>query len=315
MRPQKILILATGGTLAGTSGPAADPVDYTAAQLGIDSLVARIPALAGLPLEPQQLAQIDSKDMDVPTWRALLLGVRQALADPQVHGVVITHGTDTAEETAWLLQTLLAPAKPVVLACAMRPADALLSDGPQNLVDAIAVARAPQARGVMLVCAGVVHGAAEVTKAHTFRLDAFSSGDVGPLGQIEAGRLRMGRDWPAGRMESAETVIEKIAAGEPWPPVEIVTSHAGASGALVRALVAQAGVRGLVVAATGNGTVHQALAEALAEARQAGVTVWRTSRCAQGQVLALPGDDFPAFKGSAVKARISLQLALLASAP
>ena len=123
----------------------------------------------------------------------MLQRVEACLTDPEVRGVVVTHGTDTLEETAFLLQAVLAPAKPVVLTCAMRPSTALVPDGPQNLVDAMQVASEPGARGVVAVCAGQVHSARLVQKVHTYRTDAFDSGDAGPLGLVEAGRLMQRR--------------------------------------------------------------------------------------------------------------------------
>ncbi len=131
----KIVVLATGGTLAGTAADPGDNIGYRAAQLGIDQLLEAIPALRGLPVQAEQVAQIDSKDMSFEIWRALALRCRHWLAQVDVAGLVITHGTDTLEETAFFLQSVLAPAKPVVLTAAMRPATALLADGPQNIVD------------------------------------------------------------------------------------------------------------------------------------------------------------------------------------
>ena len=143
------------------------------------------------------MAQVDSKDMSFEIWRQLALRCDHWLAQEDVGGVVITHGTDTLEETAYFLHAVLAPRKkPVVLTCAMRPATAFMPDGPQNLLDAIAVASAPGARGVVAVCAGVIHSALDVAKRHTYRLDAFSSGDAGPVGYVEEGQLRLLRDWP-----------------------------------------------------------------------------------------------------------------------
>jgi L-asparaginase len=226
---------------------------------------------------------------------------------------VITHGTDTLEETAFFLQAVLAPSKPVVLTCAMRPATALLPDGPQNLVDAVAVAAWAGARGVVAVCAGTIHAARDVAKRHTYRLDAFGSGDAGPVGYVEEGRLRLLREWPGDRGEGGDrsALLGKFTGCKRWPRVEIVTSHAGAGAAVVEALLAQ-GVDGLVVAGTGNGSVHGELEAALLRARAAGVKVVRATRCAQGEVLARPGDALPHSAGlSPVKARIALLLALL----
>ena len=305
----KIVILATGGTIAGSSPVAGDNLGYTAAQLGIEDLLGSISALKGLPLVAEQVAQIDSKDMTFAVWRDLALRCSHWLAQADVAGLVITHGTDTLEETAFFLQSVLAPAKPVVLTCAMRPATALAFDGPQNLLDAIAVASCAPARGVVAVCAGTIHGAADVAKQHPYRLDAFGSGDAGPIGYVEEGRLRLLRDWPAGAARAP--LLEKIHRITCWPRVEIVVSHAGAGGALVDALVAQ-GVGGIVAAATGNGTLHCALREALLRAQAAGIRVRRATRCLQGSLVELPGDPLPGSGSlSPVKARIALMLDLI----
>ena len=197
--PGTVVILGTGGTIAGTAASATDNVGYSAAQRSVADLLQAVPALAGTHLEAEQLAQLDSKDMDASTWQHLARRVAHHLARPGVVGVVVTHGTDTLEETAWLLQRVLAPHKPVVLVAAMRPATAMAADGPQNLLDAVTVARTPGARGVLAVLAGQVHGAAEVRKVHTYRLDAFGSGDAGPLAVVEQGRVRRFRDWPSGQ--------------------------------------------------------------------------------------------------------------------
>ena len=298
-----VAVLATGGTIAGTAASATDNIGYSAAQLGVAQLVAAVPALREVPLDTEQVAQLDSKDMAFEVWAALAARVAHHLAQPEIAGVVITHGTDTLEETAYLLQRLLAPAKPVVLAAAMRPATALLCDGPQNLLDAVTLAREPGARGVMAVLAGSVHSALDVRKVHSYRVDAFDSGDAGPLARMEEGRVRRLREWPAG------TPLGLAALGSgPWPWVEIVTSHAGARADAVRALVA-AGVQGLVVAGTGNGSLHHALESALLEAQASGVTVWRSTRCLDGPVQMKPGDRLPsAGTLTPVQARIELML-------
>jgi L-asparaginase len=304
---RKIVVLGTGGTIAGRAASAADNVGYRAAQLGVEQLLQGLPGLAGVQLQSEQVAQVDSKDMDFAVWVALAQRCAHWLAQEEVAGVVVTHGTDTMEETAFFLQAVLAPAKPVVLTGAMRPATSTLADGPQNLADALAVAATPGAQGVCVVFAGAVHGAQDVAKVYNYRLDAFSSGDAGPLGYVEEGRLRQLRAWPAGSPLRSAASLPSPA---DWPRVDIVWNHAGATGAAVRALAAD-GVRGLVVAGTGNGTLHHALEHALLQAQQAGVAVRRTTRCAQGSVIATANDKLPAVAESAVKARIALILELM----
>lgn len=311
---KKIVVLGTGGTIAGTSAHLGDNIGYTAAQVGVDQLLADIPGLSSLvngALVTEQVAQVDSKDMDFAVWRALALRCAHHLQDPDVDAIVITHGTDTLEETAWLLHQVLDARKPVVLTCAMRPATALAPDGPQNMLDAVAVALTPGACGVLIVAAGEIHGAKHVQKVHPYRVQAFSSGDAGPVGWVEEGKARLVRNWPVAPVGKSLIAIEKIADTHQWPQVEIVMSHAGASGSVVDALVRER-VHGIVVACTGNGTIHHALESALLRAQEAGVRVVRSTRCPEGQVLPKPGDLLPDANGlSPVKARVSLLLELL----
>ena len=303
----KIVILGTGGTIAGTATDPNDNVGYTAGQRKVADLLAAVPALVGADLEAEQVAQLDSKDMDYLTWQRLAQRVAHHVARPEVGGVVITHGTDTLEESAWFLHRVLAPAKPVVLVAAMRPATALAADGPQNLLDAVAVARTPGASGVLAVLAGRVHVAGDLRKVRPYRLDAFDSGDAGVLGVVEEGTLRRFRDWPTGSPLGLACVGSDTAR---WPWVEIVVSHAGVRGDAVRALCA-AGVKGLVVAATGNGTIHQSLQVALDEALQSGIPVWRCTRCNGGVLVG--ADVGPAAAMSPWQARTELLLTLLAA--
>jgi len=277
----KVVILGTGGTIAGTAASATDAVGYTAAQLGVAQLVAAVPALAGAGVESEQVAQLDSKDMDWATWQRLAQRAAHHLARPEVQGVVVTHGTDTLEETAYFLHRVLAPAKPLVLTAAMRPATALAADGPRNLLDAVTVARDAAAEGVLVAIAGRVWAGAEVRKVHTYRLDAFDAGDAGALAAVEEGHLRWWRDVPRAKALGLAHVARDAAQ---WPRVEVVFNHAGAGALVVDALVAQR-VAGIVVAGTGNGTLHHALEAALLRARAAGVNVLRSSRCAAGPVI------------------------------
>jgi L-asparaginase len=306
----KIVVLGTGGTLAGTASDPGDNVGYRAGQIGIAALVERIPALAGMALQTEQVAQIDSKDMGHAVWRRLATRVAHHIELADVAGVVITHGTDTLEETAYLLQRVLAPHKPVVLTAAMRPASALLSDGPQNLLDAVRVAGHPGARGVVAVLAGRIHSALDVRKIHTYRVDAFGSGDAGALGAIQEGLLTLWRPWPNG-----EALGLPVLAREKPPRVAIVTSHADADGSVVDALRAH-GIDGIVVAGTGNGTLHHGLEQALLRAREeGGVQVLRCSRVADGAVVPTTRDAFESAGAlTPAQARVELLLRLLRAA-
>jgi L-asparaginase len=316
MASKKWVFLGTGGTIAGAAASADDNVGYTAAQVGIETLLAGVPGLAAADVVCEQVAQVDSKDMDFAIWAALAARVAHWVADETVQAVVLTHGTDTLEETAFFLHQLLRPRKPVVLTCAMRPATARTPDGPQNLLDAVAVAQDPQATGVLVVCAGTVHGAVDVQKVHTYRLDAFDSGDAGPVAYVEESRLRWLRQPEIAGGVAAEA-LRRIVQGAVWPRVEIVMSHAGAGVAVVDALLAPSQqalpLAGLVVAATGNGTVHWQLEAALRKAQAGGVRVLRATRCHGGQVLSGPAPAALPHAGglSPVKARIQLMLELL----
>jgi L-asparaginase len=195
----------------------------------------------------------------------------------------------------------------------MRPASSLSPDGPQNLLDAVAVALTPGAQGVVAVCAGIVHCALDVQKSHTYRTDAFSSGDSGPLACVEEGALRLLRNWPLVTVNQAQVAINTIVN---WPRVEIVMNYAGGCGVVVDALLQPvpgvSPLRGLVVAATGNGTMHQDLEAALRRALQAGVRVVRSTRCAQGRVLTAQHAEFADSNGlSPVKARVALMLEMM----
>lgn len=306
-----VVVLATGGTIAGAASDASDNVGYVAGTIEIARLLEAVPMLAGQPLEAEQVAQIDSKDMGPAVWSVVSARIAFQLARPEVCGVVVTHGTDTLEETAWLLQRVHAPAKPVVLTAAMRPSTALLRDGPQNLLDAVRLARWPGARGVVAVLAGSVYRPDGLRKAETYRTDAFDAGDEGPLGRLEEGRLRRLRDWPDG----AGLAIDLPPQADAWPWVEIVPSHAGAQGRTVD-LLCDAGVQGLVVAGTGNGTIHRSLDDALRRAAARGVEVLRTTRCARGVIVGEAAGDWPdAGNLTPQQARVELSLRLMAGLP
>lgn len=326
---KKVVFLGMGGTIAGRSANADDGVGYRAGEVGVAALLAGVPALAlvlaGHEVCTEQVAQIDSKNMAWSHWARLAERVSQLLADPLVRSVVVTHGTDTLEETAYFLSCVvpapLLQAKPVVMTCAMRPATALVPDGPQNLLDAAAVALDARAHGVLVLCAGRVHAALHVQKVHPYHVDAFDSGEAGALAEVEEGRVR----WLAPCPDAPAPVLPPnvwqawLERPADWPRVEIVMSYAGASAAVVQALCASGvgpSVRGLVVAGTGNGTVHAELEQALLQAQSDGVCVVRTSRCAYGRVVlarVAEPQTLRALPLSAVKARIAVMLELMAA--
>jgi L-asparaginase len=306
-----IVILATGGTIAGVAPEGAQDTAYTAGVLGVETLIAAVPQLAShARISTEQVANIDSKDMSTALWWVLAARVRHWLAQADIDACVITHGTDTLEETAYFLHLTHASAKPIVMTAAMRPASSAEADGPRNLLDAVRVAADSQAqgRGVMCVLHGRVHAAQHVRKMHTVAIDAFSSGDVKPLAIL--------RDFSVEWTHSAETAsaygefADAMGPACELPLVPVVLSHAQADGIAVQAYV-QAGAKGIVVAGTGNGTIHHVLEAALTHAQAQGVRVVRASRVPVGEVPAMGGRAFEASgELSPYKARVRLMLEL-----
>jgi L-asparaginase len=326
---EKLVFLGMGGTIAGTAQTAGDNVGYTAAQVAVQALLQTVPGLQNIlgsrVAQAEQVCQIDSKDLVPSDWAALLDRLTHWLTMPEVVGVVVTHGTDTLEETAYFLSRTLPQElllnKPVVLTCAMRPASSLAPDGPANMADAAAVALSDGARGVLVVCAGKIHTAGHVQKVHPYRIDAFDSGEAGPMGLVEEGRVRLLAEFPTLEVGQKWVNVARLEAVG-CPRVELLFSHAGAKGSLVRALLkadaAESPLRGIVIAGTGNGTIHKDMETALIEAQALGVRVVRASRCAYGQVV---GDSpnarsggFASYRLSAVKARIALMLDIASQA-
>jgi len=316
----RIAILATGGTIAG-AGPSRVSGKYEAARKPVDELIAAVPEIAKIAdVFGEQVAQVGSQAMTDAIWLALVRRVGALLARKDVHGVVITHGTDTLEETAYFLHLAAQrKGKPVVLVGAQRAPTALSPDGPMNLYNAVAVAAADHAdradRGVLVVMNDRIHGARGVTKAHTTNVDAFVSPDAGPVGEVLGGEVRFHgtpsqRDGASGALRPGQR--------KALPRVEIVYGHANHQPLFVDAAV-KAGARGIVLAGVGNGNPSPVTEKALIAARKKGVVVVRASRCGAGRVTrnAEVDDDRHGFVVAGTlnpqKARVLLMLALTRS--
>lgn len=312
----RIAVLATGGTIAGQAGDASKTAGYKAGVVGVDKLLEAVPALSQVAqILAEQIASIDSKDMSTALWIALSQRINALLAEDDVDGIVVTHGTDTLEETAYFLHLTVKSDKPVVLTAAMRPSTALSADGPLNLLNAVTVAAQKSAwkQGVLVAFNNQIHSARDVTKTSTYAVDAFRSPEVGALGWVQDGRVEFQRS--ALRPHTTRTPFDAQAA---LPAVEIVASYAGASRAAIEAFVA-AGAKGIVIAGTGNGSVHATLQQALADATKQGVAVVRSSRVGSGHVMrngAASDDALGSVSAGTLnpyKARVLLMLALAAN--
>mgnify|MGYP001053537809 FL=1 len=306
-----ILILATGGTIAGTAGSALRR-DYRPGQIGIDAFIKQADAM-GLKarLTGHEVAAIGSEDMHPDIWRSLHSACTQAMDDPNVDGVVITHGTDTAEETALLLDLTLPTNKPIVLVGAMRPADAVGSDGMRNFVNAVRVAGDTDAsgRGVLLVMSDRVISARDARKARTTGTDAFRGFPRDALASVTPSSLDwFGDPWAKDRPA-------RFAFPAEFPTVPILYAYAGMQSDGVDCLM-QEGTAGIVLAGFGEGNAPGIIRRKLAEVAASGVVVVRASRVDEGLVDRDEEDDAHGFVASRglnpVKARILLQVMLAA---
>ncbi len=313
----RIRILATGGTIAGAQTVGGR--GYKAAAFSVEALVAAVPRLDTLArLEVEQVAALASQDMDDATWLRLAARTQAAVDSPGVAGVVVTHGTDTMEETAFFLNLVVRTRKPVVLVGAMRPATAISADGPMNLYNAIAVAADPaaRARGVLVVANDEIHFAREVAKTNTTQVGTFRATHRGLAGLVNSGRLHL--YGPPVRRHTHASVfapLPRAVAARGLPRVDILHAHAGMGRDLIDAAV-RVGARGLVIAGVGDGNLAAPALAACAEAARAGVAVVRSSRTGGGVVERnIEVDDdalglVAADELNPAKARVLLQLGL-----
>jgi glutamin-(asparagin-)ase len=279
-----VVVLALGGTIAGSAASPTDATGYRAATAGVDDLLARMPDATRLArLTGEQFASMDSSDLTDDVLLALARRVSAIVAEPGVDGVVITHGTDTMEESAYFLNLVLSTATPVVLTGAMRPATALSADGPMNFHAAVAVAAAASSsgRGVLVVMNDEIHSGRDVTKTSSMRVGAFGS-PYGPLGVVVAGRPLYYRS--VARPHTTETEFD-LAAIDTLPRAGIVFAHSGLDDSLATVIEA-AGWDIIVHAGFGNGTVATRVIAPLEAARAAGAIVVRATRTGSGHVSA-----------------------------
>lgn len=308
-----LALLATGGTIAG-SGP---QHHYTAGVLNAASLLAAVPELSTLSdWQVEQLFSLDSRDMQPAHWLQLAGRIQALLADPAIDGIIVTHGTDTLEETACALHHLIETSKPLVLTAAMRPASALSADGPLNLLHAACTALDPLAaqHGVVVVADASVVAARHLVKTNTHKTDALQSIDGhGTLGQVLAGKVH----WLAPTTRPAKTF--QLDAMQMLPRVDILSAYAGASAGLIDMHVAD-GARGLVLALSGHGSIPADWRPALARARKAGIQIIRASRIPAGGVWPNCNEDdaltdcVAARLRTPQQARVLLMLALASQA-
>ena len=303
----RLTVLATGGTIAGIAGSAIAK-DYRAGEIGIDAYLEDVGDL-GLEAElsGRQIANIDSADIGPQVWAPLHAAISEALADETCQGVIVTHGTDTLEETAFLLDLTLPATKPVVLVGAMRPADAVGYDGLRNFANAVRVASDPQAagRGVLVVMGDRVFAARDVRKVRTRGAEAFRGFPRESLGLVSPSALELfGAPWRPGATARFAWVDE-------LPEVAVIHAHAGLTGEAVERMVGT-GARGVVMAGVGEGNFPEAVRTALRRMRDRGVFVVRASRAEEGLVDREPDDDRNGFVAARAlnpqKARLLLQV-------
>jgi len=276
----RVLVLGTGGTIAGQASARAGNA-YDSGKVSAADLIAAVPGMDKLAqISAEQIASIGSQDMNDKVWFDLAGRIKSAIENKEADGIVVTHGTDTMEETALFLQTVLDTDTPVVLVGSMRPSTAVGADGPANLYEAVKVATTPDARGrgVLVVLNDTIHGARWAQKTNTTSVDTFKSPDAGPVGSVDTGSVRFLQ--PASPAKGPKL---KLPAAPPLPRVDIVYSHANMDAAPIEDAVKR-GAKGIVLAGVGDGNSSKAAIDALAAAAKQGIVVVRSTRVGSGFV-------------------------------
>src|SRR6187200_2575083 len=279
----RVIILATGGTIAG-AGASADRAGYEAGKIPIEDLIGAIPTVKKIAtITGEQISSVGSQDMSIDIWKKLAVRINEIIAKKEADGIVVTHGTDTQEETAYFLDLVVPSSMPVVLTGSMRPSTAISADGPKNLYDAITVAIDPKTkgRGVLVSFNEGIFDGREVMKMSTTFTNAFGSPNTGPIGHAYDGKVEYYAN--AVREVNPKSPVV-ITADTKLPRVDIVYMYADAPPDMIDMLVAKK-VDGKVIAGVGNGNFNKAYMEAVKRAVAAGVIVCRASRTPSGRVL------------------------------
>lgn len=311
----RIVIVATGGTIAGSAASATE-AGYQSGAVGVDILIQAVPQLKEVAdVKGEQVASIGSQDMNDEVWIKLANRVNELLASSDVDGVAITHGTDTLEETSYFLNLVLKSDKPVVMTGSMRPSTAMSADGPLNIYNAVAIAADPGARGrgVLVAIDDDIHAAHDVIKTHTTDVATFHSGEAGLVGAVLFGSDVWYRTPIQVHTKDSDLAIVP---GKPLPRVDIIYAHASMSPDLIDAAV-QNGAKGIVIAGVGDGNMTAPAMDAVKRAIAKGVVVVRSSRVNGGIVrrnIEVNDDQIGTVAGMELnppKARVLLKLALL----
>ncbi len=307
-----IALLATGGTIAG-SGVDASLGSYKSGELGIKELLKAIPNLNKIArVQGEQISNIGSQDMNEEVWFKLAKRAQELLDNSRIQGVVITHGTDTLEESAYFLNLVLRSTKPVVLVGAMRNATSLSADGALNLYNALSVAIDEKSanKGVLVVMDDTIFSAREVIKTHTTHTSTFKALNSGAIGSVYYGKTRYYMQ-PL-RKHTTESEFSILELKTPLPKVDIIYTHASMTPDLFQASL-KSHAKGVVIAGVGNGNVSTGFLKAMQEASQMGVLIVRSSRVGSGEVTSGEIDDKAFITSDNLnpqKARVLLQLAL-----
>jgi L-asparaginase len=276
-----VVILATGGTIAGSGATSTTTVGYKAATVPVQALIDAVPELKKIAnVRGEQVFQIASQNMTNDYWLKLAKRVNDLLQQPEVSGIVVTHGTDTLEETAYFLNLVSKSEKPVVIVGAMRPSTALSADGPINLYNAVLIAGSKEAvgKGVLVCLNDQINAARDVTKTNTSTADTFKSPELGILGYVQGNRVAFYR-LPA-RKHTLNSEFD-ISGVDKLPNVEIAYGFANVSRTAVDAFAAS-GVDGIVYAGVGDGNPSELTEQALADARAKGILIVRSARVGNG---------------------------------